>query len=152
MARMNPLRPPDLFKIHIAAASVALLATAACVAAEPPASTPISSATARAADSSSSAQTPGSTNPPVQTPAVSADETQDSAAIAKSAHDLGYTKKLLNGKTVYYCKADASIGTRLSTNKCYTEQQMSGVIARSAANRDSVAEMERKRMNQPSGQ
>jgi hypothetical protein len=82
-------------------------------------------------------------------PAVAA--TDEAEALAQSAHDLGYTKKLLDGKTVYYCKSDATIGTRLASTKCYTEVQMAAVVQRSAANRESVQEMEHKHMNQPGG-
>ena len=131
---------------------VLLLVTTASMAADPPApgaaaapQAPVTAKAVQAPAAAAAAQAP--IGPTMAT-------ARDAAALTVSAHELGYTKKLLNGKTVYYCKSDASIGTRLVSTKCYTEDQMSGVVQRSIANRESVAEMESKRMiqtNQPRG-
>ena len=74
---------------------------------------------------------------------------RDAAALTVSAHDLGYTKRLRDGKTVYYCKSDATIGTRMPSTKCYTEDQMSAVVERTAANRQSIEEWELKHLTEP---
>jgi hypothetical protein len=134
-------------KVCLSALAVALVLTA-CAAAP---STPTAAVAAPAVPAPAvAAAVPAPAGPPSAPigPTVAPDE---AAALAHSAHELGYTKKMLNGKTVYYCKADATLGTRLSSTKCYTEEQMTGVVQRSIANRQSVAEMEHKSMNQPGG-
>jgi hypothetical protein len=68
--------------------------------------------------------------------------TSDSAATAKAAHELGYAPRQRSGKTVY-CKSEASIGSHLSSMKCFTEEEMTAVVQRSIQNQDSVANMQR---------
>lgn len=141
-------------KVYISAMFVALImvAVAGCAASPgaPTASSRPATATAVPAPAvATAAQVPAAASGAPIGPTVVA--TDEAAALAQAAHDLGYAKKLLDGKTVYYCKSDATLGTRFSSTKCYTEDQMSAVVQRSIANRQSVAEMEHKTMNQPGG-
>ena len=123
-----------------------LLITTVNFAAEPPAPAP------NAAPATGAAALAASAAPTTQPPNVATtDPTAASAALAQAAHDLGYSKKLLGGKIIYYCKGDAEIGTRMTHTKCYTEDQMSALVQRSIANRQSVADFEHKWMNQPGG-
>jgi hypothetical protein len=155
-------------KVHVAAvcsflgmvAMVGFAAEPAPPAASPQAAPAVAAPTVAAPASSAAAaeaQAPATTTVPAADAATGApiDPTvttaNDAAALAKAAHDLGYTKKLRDGKIVYYCKSEASLGTRMPSTKCYTEDQMVAVVQRSAANRESVADMERKHMNQPGG-
>ena len=134
-------------KIHKPAFSVALILVASAgLAAEP--SAPAASTKATTA---TAAPAPGAATVPQPSKPVKTNEASAAAALAQSAHELGYSKKLLDGKTVYYCKADAEVGTRITHTKCYTEDQMSAVVQRSIANRQSVADFEHKWMNQPGG-
>ncbi len=147
-------------KLHRPAlsASLILIAMAGCAAApsaptarteSPAAVTPPPSVAATAATAAEAPEAPGAG---VAAPiGATGAATDDAAALAQSAHELGYTKKLFDNKTVYYCKADATIGTRLSSTKCFTEDQMAAVVQRSLANRQSVQEMEHKTMTQGGG-
>jgi hypothetical protein len=156
MPALQPIQSLKLevpVKIHRSAISICLLlVTLAGCAAAP--STPTAGGQGTAA--SAAAPTVATPMPaPAQGPDApigpSVAAAPEAAALAQSAHELGYTKKLLDGKTVYYCKSDATLGTRLASTKCYTEDQMSAVVQRSIANRQSVAELEHKTMNQPGG-
>lgn len=132
-------------KIHKPVISVALLLVAtASLAADPPAApaapqTPAAApqAPAAAPTAPSAAITPAAAPAAPKTPA-----TPDAAATAKAAHDLGYSPRQRSGKTVY-CKAEAEIGSRLSSTKCFTPEEMSAVVLRSIQNQDSVAHMQR---------
>lgn len=137
-------------KAHLSAISVSLITVAVAGCAASP-STPTAAVPAPAVPAPAvAAAVPAPADAP-SAPIGPAVVTDEAAALSQSAHELGYTKKLLNGKTVYYCKADATLGTRLASTKCYTEEQMSAVVQRSIQNRQSVAEMEHKTMNQPGG-
>jgi hypothetical protein len=151
-------------RVPVVALSVSLFVVAmAGFAAEPvaPTASPDTSSAPAPPSAPVPPQAPTAAAPPDQAPAAAttaqapteptAAAAKDAAALAQSAHELGYTKKLLDGKTVYYCKADATLGTRLASTKCYTEDQMTAVVQRAIANRQSVAELEHKNMNQPGG-
>jgi hypothetical protein len=142
-------------KVRATAMSVVLFMVAgAGFAAEPDAPT----ASSQAATATAAPQAPV-TAKAVQAPAAAAAAqapvgptmatARDAAALTVSAHDLGYTKRLRDGKTVYYCKSDATIGTRMPSTKCYTEDQMSAVVERTAANRQSIEEWELKHLTEP---
>ena len=149
--------------VHVAPMTVVLYMVAvAAFAAEPsaPSASP-QAATSTAAPASSLAAAPQAptTAKEGQAPAAGASAQApigpamatalDAATLAKSAHELGYTKRVRDNKAVYYCKADASLGTRLVSTKCYTEDQMSAVVERTAANRQTVQEFELKRLTEP---
>ncbi len=129
-------------RLSLMSASLMLIAVAGCAAAP---STPTASNTGMAATATAPAVAAAAAAP--IGPAVA----PEAVALAQSAHELGYTKKVGDNKAVYYCKSDATLGTRLSSTKCLTEDQMSAVVQRSIANRQNVAEMERKGMTQPGG-
>ena len=113
-----------------------LLVMTVSMATEPPA--PAASANAITA-TAPTATAPTATGAPIGPAVVPAD---DAAAIAKAAHSLGFVQRQRNSKTVY-CKADAALGTRLASMTCYTPEEVTAVVQRDIANRDSVAAMQR---------
>lgn len=128
-------------KVRTPAISLALLlATTVSFATDPPApAATVSAVTAPAATA---------TGAPIGPTVVA---TTDAAATAKAAHSLGFVQKQRDGKTVY-CKADASLGTRLASMTCYTPEEVMAVVQRDIANRDSVAAMQRAHLTEASKQ
>jgi len=104
-----------------------------------PAVAPLAAPPAKAPDAAHPA-TAAAAATPTQPATVAAK--LDTEASAKQAKTLGYTPRLRDGKTVY-CKRDASIGTRLESLKCLTEDQMTAMWKRHVENQDSVAAMQR---------
>lgn len=126
----------EKFAILVALSLVAF----ATMAADPPA--PGAATAPKAPGAATAVQTPAAV-PATGAPAAAAQASaNDSIAIAKQAHILGYSPRSRAGKTVY-CKAEASLGTRLESMKCFSEQEMTAVVQRSIANQDSVAKMQR---------
>lgn len=114
------------------------LVTTAALAAEPTSSTTAPPLQAPAAPLG--VQVPASPTAKQAPAAAAAPASAD--ATAKAAHALGYTPRQRSGKTVY-CKAEAEIGSHLSSTKCYTPDEMTAVVKRSIDNQDSVAKMQR---------
>ena len=116
-------------KINTPAISVALcLVTIASLASEPSAPTPSAAPAAL---------------PVTQAPkAPAAADSSDPAAIAKTAHSLGYKARQLNGKTVY-CKTEAGAGSRLNSTTCLSEDQVTAAAKRSDGNKDNIEALKR---------
>jgi hypothetical protein len=73
--------------------------------------------------------------PTALTPAVSAAPSPD---VLKRARLAGYrTKKLREGSTVF-CKQEAHVGSRFSTESCIDETQLEEFLLRAQAQRDSM--------------
>ena len=124
--------------------------------AQPPAKPPQPEKTASAGDSStsglqqpvSSAQQPASTpQPPANDSKTAASGSQSlptihvnggaSADILRSARDAGFTVKIANGKT-HFCKTEAPIGTRFSSEHCINEEQLTLYLSRTQDQRDQL--------------
>jgi hypothetical protein len=127
---------------------------------------PASSAEAQAAPSSSAPTFATPAVPPLNAPparapganpapaaiavAPSPDAAAAAAATAKSAHVLGYSPRVRDGKTVY-CHKEAKVGTRLELTTCVTPEQVSALIIRAQGNKDSVVDLQREANNQQGG-
>jgi hypothetical protein len=105
-----------------------VVALAACAAtASPPA--PINVTAPSAAASSASAAT-------TTTSAMAAAPASSSAAVLRQAKLAGYyTRKLPQGTTVF-CKAEAHLGSRFSTESCIDEPQLAEFLIRAQDQRD----------------
>ena len=88
--------------------------------------------------------------PPAVATAPSPDSAAAAAATAKSAHQLGYSPRVRDGKTVY-CRKEAKVGTRLETTTCVTPEQVTALAIRAQGNRDSVVDLQREALNQQGG-
>ncbi len=119
-----------------------LLVAMAAVAADPPAPGTAAAPQAPAPANSAPADKASAPAPSPTAAAPQATPPADAAAIAKSAHELGYAPRQRSGKLVY-CKAEAEIGSHLSSMKCFTPEEMAAVVHRSIQNQDSVAKMQR---------
>ena len=117
----------------------------------PPSSAPTFATPATAPLSAPTPKTPGaSPAPSAAAVAPSPDAAAAAAATAKSAHNLGYSPRVRDGKTVY-CRKEAKVGTRLETTTCVTPEQVSALIIRAQGNRESVVDLQRESHNQQGG-
>ena len=118
-------------KLPKSAVSIALfVVTTASLATDPPApgavaapQAPASATAVQAPAAATPAQPPAAATPATAPTGPTAVAAPDAAATAKAAHALGYSPKQRSGKLVY-CKAEASVGTRLQSMKCFTEEEM----------------------------
>lgn len=60
-----------------------------------------------------------------------------SADILRSARNAGFTVKIAFGKT-HFCKSEAPIGTRLVTEHCMNEEQLTLFLARAEDQREKL--------------
>jgi hypothetical protein len=60
-----------------------------------------------------------------------------SADILRSARDAGFTIKIASGKT-HFCKTEAPIGTRLASEHCMNEAQITLFLARAEDQREKL--------------
>ena len=117
----------------------------------PPSSAPTFATPAVAPLSAPPAKAPGASPAPPAAPIAPApDAAAAAAATAKSAHDLGYSPRVRDGKTVY-CRREAKVGTRLEETTCVTPEQVSALVIRAQGNRDSVEDLQRYSHNQQGG-
>ena len=87
---------------------------------------------------------------PADAAAPSPDAAVEAAAIAKSAHNLGYSPRVRDGKTVY-CRKESKVGTRLELTTCVTPEQVSALVIRAQGNRESVVDLQRESRHQQGG-
>jgi hypothetical protein len=63
-----------------------------------------------------------------------------SADILRSARNAGYKIKIANG-TTHFCKTEAPIGTRFTSESCVNEEQLTLVLRRAQEQRDQLTHM-----------
>jgi hypothetical protein len=76
--------------------------------------------------------------------------TPDLAALTKSARAHGYTPRSRDG-TVVFCKTDQHVGTRFETMSCISQADVANVVHRADDEKQDVQAMQRKSLNQPTG-
>lgn len=117
----------------------------------PPSSAPTFAIPAVAPLSAPPAKAPGASPAPTAAAvAPSPDAAAAAAVTAKAAHDLGYSPKVRDGKTVY-CRKEAKVGTRLESTTCVTLEQVSALVIRAQGNKESVVDLQREANNQQGG-
>jgi len=117
----------------------------------PPSSAPTFATPAVAPLSAPPAKAPAaSPAPPAAAVPPSADAAAAAAATAKSAHDLGYSPRVRDGKTVY-CRKETKVGTRFESTTCVTPEQVSALVIRARGNREGVVDLQRGALNQQGG-
>jgi hypothetical protein len=82
-----------------------------------------------------SAQAPAAAATPAS--ATSAQPQGPSADVIKEARRAGYRMKTSNGN-YYFCKQDADIGTRLTTEKCMSADQLALTLQRQQMDKDQI--------------
>ncbi len=109
----------------------------------PPSSAPTFATPAVAPLSAPPAKAPGAgPAPPAAVVAPSPDAAAAAEATARSAHALGYSPRVRDGKTVY-CRKESKVGTRLESTTCVTAEQVSALVIRAQGNRESVVDLQR---------
>lgn len=63
-----------------------------------------------------------------------------SADILRSARNAGFTLKIANGKT-HFCKTEAPIGTRFTSEHCINEDQLTLFLSRAQDQRDQLTHL-----------
>jgi hypothetical protein len=117
----------------------------------PPSSAPTFATPAVPPLSAPPARAPGaSPASPAAAVAPSPDAAAAAAATAKSAHDLGYSPRVRDGKTVY-CRKEAKVGTRFESTTCVTPEQVSALVIRAQGNKESVVDLQREANKQQGG-
>jgi hypothetical protein len=118
----------------------------------PPSSAPTFATPAVAPLNAPAAKAPAANPaPPATTAAPPApDAAAAAAATAKSAHELGYSQRVRDGKTVY-CRKETKVGTRFESTTCVTPEQISALVLRAQGNKESVVDIQRGALNQQGG-
>jgi hypothetical protein len=118
----------------------AILGISATVHAQQPAAAPA------AADAPPPAATaPAATTAPAAAPAAAASAAASpkaaddvpSPAVLKKAHAAGYYTKVRHGNVVY-CKSDAVLGTRFTSENCINQDQLEQTLLQAQAQRDQL--------------
>ncbi len=117
---------------------VSLIAGAAPLCAQQPATAPTPPATGTPADAPAPTTAPAApaTTTAAAAPAPEASKTPSPETV-KKARQAGYRAKLKRGATVF-CKEQVEIGTHFSTESCINEEQLALVLDREEAQRESL--------------
>jgi hypothetical protein len=94
-----------------------------------------SSSTTPATPATPAAQAPAAAATPAS--ATSAQPAGPSADVIKEARRAGYRMKTSHGN-YYFCKQDADIGTRLTTEKCMDADQLALTLERQQMDKDQI--------------
>lgn len=116
----------------------------------PPSSAPTFATPAVPPLSAPPAKVPGASPTPPAAAVAPSPDAAASAATAKAAHDMGYSPRVRDGKTVY-CRKEGKVGTRLESTTCVTPEQVSALVIRAQGNREGVVDLQREALNQQGG-